>query len=279
MAATATAAALAPRPTRGAEPGAAAIVDTNVWLGPWPFRHLALAEPAGLVARLRALEVTQAWAGSFEALLHKDVSSVNARLADRCARQGGGLLVPFGALNPMLAGWEEDLRRCAELHRMPGIRLHPNYHGYKLDEPIFEQVLRAAAERGLLVQIAAIMEDDRTLHPLVAVPPTDLTPLAATLEKVPAARVQLLNALRFLRGVPLLALASRGVSFDCAMLEGVAGLETLLEKLPAERLCFGSHAPFFYPEAAKLKLQESALSAEQRRAVCEMNARRLLTRA
>jgi hypothetical protein len=58
-------------------------------------------------------------------------------------------------------------------------------------------------------------------------------------------------------------LATAGVAFEIATLEGVAGIGGLLEKLPRLRLCFGSHAPYFYFEAALLKLQESALTADQ----------------
>lgn len=264
--------------TRGAEDKAPAIIDTNVSLGQWPFRQLPLATTSALVNKLRATGITQAWAGSFEALLHKDISGVNARLAEDCEQRGAGLLVPIGALNPMLPGWEEDLRRIAEVHRMPGIRLHPNYHSYQMGDPLFEKLLRLAHERGLLVQISVIMEEERTIHPLVNMPPTNTAPLAAVLEKVPGVRLQLLNAFRTLRGVAMTSLAARGVRFEIATLEGVEGVENLLKQVPPASLCFGSHAPFFYTESAKLKLQESVLSAEQLNALCSANARQLLAR-
>jgi predicted TIM-barrel fold metal-dependent hydrolase len=277
-----TVAALAHTPeVRAAQPPPAtaykaALIDTNVSLGRWPFRRLPLDDTAALVAKLHANGVTQAWAGSFDALLHKDISAVNARLADECKRHGGGVLLPFGALNPMLPDWEEDLSRCTEAHKMRGVRLHPNYHGYKLGDPIFERVLQLASERDLIVQIAVIMEDERTLHPLVNVPPTDAAPLAPLLKRTPKARVQLLNAFRTLRGKPVQELAAAGVRFEIAMLEGVAGVGKQLDEIGATSLLFGSHAPFFYFESALLKLKESALSAPQLAAVSAESAKAFL---
>ena len=88
--------------------------------------------------------------------------------------------------------------------------------------------------------------------------------------------MQLLNAFRTLRGKPVADLAAAGVCFEIATLEGVAGIGKMLTEFPTARLLFGSHAPFFYFESAKLKLHESALTAAQLAAVSAENAREFL---
>jgi predicted TIM-barrel fold metal-dependent hydrolase len=253
------------------------IVDTNLSLSRWPFRRLALDETPRLVERLRAAGVAQAWAGSFDALLHEDVAGVNLRLVEECTRHGTGLLVPFGCVNVTLPDWEEDLRRCHEAHGMRGIRVHPNYHGYTLDDARLGKLLDAAGERGLVVQIALRMEDARTQHPLVRVPVVDTKPLPALLAARPGLRVELLNALGDVRGPALEALANvPNVYVEIATLEGIGGVERLLKVFPFERVLFGSHAPFFVFESALRKLDESEPGAAVRDAILHGNARRFI---
>lgn len=253
------------------------IVDVNVNLSRWPFRRLPLDETAALVGSLRSLGVTQAWAGTFDNLLHKDVAGANARLTDECAKHGPGLLLPFGSVNPRLPDWEDDVRRCAEVFGMRGVRVHPNYHGYALDDPSFARLLHIAAERKLIVQLATAMEDERMMHPLVQVKPVDVAPLETLLPAVPGVRIVLLNAVRTVP-FPLLGkiIGAGEVYAEIASVEGVAGISNLLQRMPVERLLFGSNAPLFYPESALFKLRESPLTDTQSNAIRCASAHRLM---
>ena len=177
----------------------------------------------------------------------------------------------------MLPDWEEDLRRCHEVHKMPGIRLHPNYQGYKLDDPRFARLLDLAGERGLIVQLVVTVEDERTQHPLMRVPHVDVPPLLALLASRSKLRIVLLSWSRGVSATLAAKLSAAGqVYFDIATVEGVGGVANLLKQVPTDRVVFGSHAPFFYLESAVLKLKESDLSDAQAKAIRAGNARRLL---
>ena len=251
------------------------ITDTNISLSRWPFRRLPGDDPADLVARLRKRNVTQAWAGSFDALLHEDIAGVNAQLAADCRRYGEGFLIPFGTVNVRLPDWKEDLRRCAEEHRMPGIRVHPSYQGYSVTDPAFAELLSLAAAREVVVQIAAAMEDERTQNPLVRVSEVPLAPLVDLIGKVPRLKLQILNARALTPGLLTKFAAAGNVYCEFSITEGVYGLARLVEQAP-DRVVFGSRFPFFYFESSLLKLQEAGLNEEQRRAILSGNAARLL---
>lgn len=254
-------------------------IDVNVHLGQWPLRRLPCDEMPALVAKLRKHGVTQAWAGSFEALLHRDIGGVNRRLAEACYGQFGIELLPFGTVNPTLPDWQEDLRRCHEVHRMPGVRLYPNYHGYGLESPLFAELLDAAAKRGLIVQLVARIDDVRTQHPLLKVPNVDLKPLPTVLKTRPKSPIVLLNAPGAADPKLLAELAKVDCTYvDIATQEGVAGVGRLVDTFSAKRVLFGSHFPFFALESAVLKMQEAALAPQLQKQIESENAAALLHR-
>ena len=251
-------------------------VDTNTHLGHWPFRRHGFEDAGRLVEKLRAVKIDQAWVAGFEGVFHKDVAGANARLAAEC--RGREVLVPFGTVNPRLPDWPDDLRRCREVHRMPGVRLYPNYHGYGLEDAEFVKLLKLAAEAKLLVQLVVKMEDERTHHPLMKVPPVDLAPLPRVVAATPGLRLQLLNCPVSPAGeaqVPLVRAGS--VYFDIAMQEGVGAVARLVERVGAERVLFGTHFPLFHAEASLLKLKESSRPADVETAVRAGNAKALVS--
>src|SRR5262249_46075027 len=150
-------------------PQAPGIIDTNVNLFEWPFRALKYRDTRALVAKLKRHRIIEAWAGSFEALFAKDMDGVNTRLAAECRAHAPGFLVPFGSVNLAWPDWEEDVRRCHEVHRMPGIRIYPGYQPFDLDHAGMESLVKMTSERGLILQVVFGMEDPRVHHPIINV--------------------------------------------------------------------------------------------------------------
>lgn len=249
------------------------ILDSNVSLFHWPFRRLPLDATDALVEKLRSLGVARAWAGSFEGLFHRDLASANRRLVRECRRYPE--LVPIGSIDPVRPGWEEDLQRCVEEHEMPGIRVHPNLHGYRLDDPCFSQLLGRSAAANLFVQVAVTWEDSRTQPESIATSDVDIQPLPEVMAANPEARVQLLNSR--LRGSQLADLARvPNLTFDTARFDSTDGVRLLIEALGEERVLFGSHAPFLIPEATLIRVHESALKESALLALFHHNAQRFL---
>lgn len=279
------AAARAAEPAPGPVPQGPEIIDSNVHLFEWPFRKLKYDRTEALIAKLRRHRITQAWAGSFEAVLHKQLDASNRRLAEECRTRGDGVLTPIGTVNPGWPDWEEDVRRCHERHGMRGLRLYPAYHGYTLDHPDFTRLLSEATKRRMLVQVVMRLEDERVHHPALDVPLVNTSPLIDALKKVPSAKVQLLNSAGPLLGNSLPALVrDTQVTFDIAGTEGNGGVGRLVEgtnpsykgAIPVDRLLFGSHAPFFPCESVLMKLFESPLDLEQLEKLMRANAGRLI---
>lgn len=259
-----------------------AITDTFMHLFDWPFRELKYSDTRKLIDKLKSHSVGEAWAGSFEALLHKDIDGSNRRLMKECQKVDAGFLKPVGSVNTTWPDWEEDLRRCDEEYEMGGIRVHPMYQMIDLSSPEFKQMVANATARGMFVQIAGDLEDPRHHHPLIEVRNTSFEPLLDVAKAIPDARLQLVHWNRKVNGTLLKKLVDQtNIVFDTSRIEGAGEMGGLIDgdswygpndKIPAKRFLFGSHAPFFAVESALLKLFEHPLEEDQLRMVMKLNA-------
>jgi predicted TIM-barrel fold metal-dependent hydrolase len=121
------------------------------------------------------------------------------------------------------------------------------------------------------------MEDERTQHPLMPVPPVDLKPLPAIVAKLPDLKLIVLNSKLDPRTDAFAPLAKLpNISFDIPMLEGVGRVADLVARVGAGRVLFGSHAPLFILDSAILKLKEAGLKDEDVKRIQNANAVGLL---
>jgi predicted TIM-barrel fold metal-dependent hydrolase len=169
------------------------------------------------------------------------------------------------------------LRRCHEIHRFRGIRLHPAFHGYPLADPPFSRLLTIAAGRGLVVELVVTMEDIRTQHPVFRVPPVDIRPLESLVRSISGLRLVILNAFQTITLDDAQRLAGAGeVYFEIATLEGVDRIAKLVDRVGSKRCLFGSHFPLFYLESAALKLRETKIAPDVIAQIVRTNAHRVL---
>ena len=251
-------------------------LDINMSLGNWPFRKLAVTDAAGLVALMDRHGIERSLVANLEGVLYKDVMPANdalaAQVAAYCER-----LIPQAVINPAFPGWERDLRRCSEVLGFRALRLYPNYHGYALGDTCCDELLGTAEELGLVVSVSVRMADERLHHWHVQVPATDPTPLPALAES--HERVPIIINCASSSEVWALAegiRSCRNLFVDISHIEGPGAVADLVDLIGVERVLYGSHAPYFYADGPRLKLDEAGIGGAARQTIEEGNARRVL---
>ncbi len=261
-------------------------VDLNAWLGTWPFRHLRDNEPASLLARLDRAGIQHAAVSQIEAAFHRQVQPANERLAESV--ESFDRLIPMATINPRYPHWEKDLRRCHEDLGMKGVRLFPCYHDYAANDAQTVRVATACAERHLPVFLPHRLEDNRQRHWMDPGRTVDFSQVADLIAAVPQATIVITNA----RGILGSALWKRqdlreaNWFFDLSLSEvhyvlhtNVSNMRDLADFIDAggaPHLVFGTHTPFSYPSAARVKAAVLPVDATTLEQICSGRAQTML---
>ena len=259
------------------------LVDLNCYLGEWPFRRYPCTIVDRLLARMDKLRIERAAVSRLENVFLKDCLVGNRELAALIAPHTDRF-VPFYTVNPAFPGWEDDLRLCQEeLGLAPGaggIQLHPNYHAYDLAGSAAAALLDRAQDAGLPVRVATALEDPRTQHWLVQVPPIGNATLASAIAAFPALRWIIAGmSTTTIRSLwrDVATYKPLEVAFDLSLVQGpLDECAQLVESVGAGRLVFGTNLPLTIAESPLLALQYADLPDAVKAPLCRDNARRFL---
>ncbi len=239
------------------------IVDTNTWVGNWPFHPFHLSTPAELAAHLAGEGIDRAWVAAADAVLFPDPQLGNERWLPLVAAHAN--LVPVAVIDPTYTNWRKSLDRCVNAWGARVVKLVPTYRCFALDDARVDELIVAAGERNLIVSIQIRLEDERRHHPLMKVPPPDKEALRSLSKRHPETTFHL--ACAYLPELTQLVEAENFV-FEISSLERLDTIKALLEVMPAERLCFGSHTPFYYTRAATMKIETADVPDSAVAAIC-----------
>ncbi len=192
---------------------------------------------------------------------------------DFAAALNGDGIVSFGSVFPTAPDALDELERIKALG-LKGIKLHPDYQGFSVDDPALKPLYRKISSLGLVTVFHAGY-DYGFAPPYGATPEKLAVALSWFDSPVVAAHWGGLNCCE---GV-LQHLCGRDVYFDTSFGYGQMPkyyAETILEKHGADRLLFGTDTPWHTPQMELRLLAHLGLSADEREALCFKNAQKLL---
>lgn len=255
------------------------IVDTNAYLGYFAFRQIRHNTADELLRLMDEKGIDKAMVSSASAITYRNTQPANVELAAD-VKPHRDRLVPFAVINPFYAGWRDDLKSCHEQFGMKGLRLYPKWHNYAFSDQCCLDLLNETVERSMLVSVPIRVEDYRQRSWLVDVPDIPLSEIVDLVKACPKARFILVNGIGF-TGSPLGKKDNDlpanywiEISRLTATLADETG--TLVSRLGAERVVFGSGMPFKYPDPALVKLEVLDAPPEAKDKIRSGNANRLL---
>jgi uncharacterized protein len=275
------------------------LLDINSYIGHWPFKQLKYNSCAARLERMNRFGVDISVISNLNGIFYKNTQPANVELYNelKSDRQFSSRFIPFAVINPIYAGWRDDIENCVTKMGMKGIRVYPQYHDYGITDPMFIELVKNARDRGLPVAIDIRMVDSRQ-RSWMDIPVFDynapvktdiifkewnLQNIIPIIKEVPDASyiiVNLANSVS-LPDEDTELIRKANVVFDTSgrAILGDDTLSELLKRFGREKFAFGSHSPILDYLTALLRI-ESMNNSEADEATKELlrsgNAKRII---
>lgn len=275
------------------------MIDINAYVGHWPFKQLRYNTCGMLLDRMDRFGVDVSVISNINGIFYKNAQSANVELYEelKTERRFKHRFIPFAIINPMYAGWRDDLETCVTKLGMKGLRLYPQYHDYEISDPSLVDLVTTARELGLPVAFNIRMVDSRQ-RSWMDIPHFEINAaekydpitrewslenIVPIIRAVPDAKYMILNLANSVRlsDADMSLVRRADVLFDTSGREirGNNTLSELLKRFGNDKFAFGTHSPILDYLTGRLRI-ESLSDSEADEPAKEMlrsgNAKRML---
>lgn len=275
------------------------LIDINAYVGHWPFKQLQYNSCSKLLERMNRFGVNMSVISNINGIFYKNTQSANEELYNevRSDKNFKDRFIPLAVINPIYAGWRDDLEFSIKEMGMKGIRLYPQYHDYEITDPSLVELVKLARDNGVPVVFDIRMVDSRQ-RSWLDIPLFDynaeikkdiifkewsLQNLIPIIKEVPDAKFIIVNLANSISmdTEDIELIKNTDVLFDTSgrAIRAEDTLSELLKRFGKEKFAFGTHSPILDYVTGRLRI-ESMSREEADESVMELlrsgNAKRIL---
>ena len=258
------------------------LVDINAYVGHWPFLQLQYNHCKGLLDRMNRFGVDVSVVSNLNGVFYKNTQSANQELYHelKSDRAFSDRFVPFAVINPIYAGWKDDLETSVKTLGMKGVRLYPKYHDYSLNDPACIELVKRVRDLEVPVALSLRMVDNRQRSWMDIETEWALKDIMPLVQAVPDAKYMILNVANStnLSADETSLLQKSDVLMDTSG-RALTNLSGLLDKYGKEKFAFGTHAPILDYLTGLLRIEsmrDNEADGETKELLRAGNARKFL---
>lgn len=234
------------------------LIDSNTYIGHWPFRQYTCNTFDALLGRMREFGTDQSVVSSLNGVFYKNTQHANEELLEaiRSKRAYQDRFIPFAVINPFYGGWRDDFKTCTTTMGMKGIRIYPKYHRYNLSDPACVDLVKMCRDKGLSVVMSLRMVDNRPSSWIDIEKEWSLKDIAPIIRAVPDAKYLIVNVANST------ALSEEDTTLfrETELLMDTSGRNItdwpdLFKRFGMNKFCFGTHSPLLDYTTGLLRIE------------------------
>jgi predicted TIM-barrel fold metal-dependent hydrolase len=234
------------------------LIDSNAYVGHWPFRQLKNNTRQKRLEQMEQFGVDISVVSNLNGVFYKNTQAANQELFDEInsKRQFKERFVPFAVINPIYSGWKDDIKISLTKMGMKGVRLYPKYHGYNLTNPACIELVEIVRDLGFPVALSLRMVDSRPSSWLDIEQEWALKDVVPIIKAVPDARFMILNVANntHLEEEDIKLLQRTELIIDTSG-RNIIDLGKLLKIYGKEKFAFGTHSPILDYRTGLLRIE------------------------